>query len=64
MYLQRLVERNPRLLETAIDLHQDGRIPPNTWVIDVDVIAENARVLASEAGRLGLTTYLMSKQYC
>jgi predicted amino acid racemase len=64
LYLQRLVERNPRLLETAIDLHQDGRIPPNTWVIDVDVIAENARVLASEAGRLGLTTYLMSKQYC
>src|SRR5215212_5669592 len=64
MYLQRLVDRNPRLLETAIELHQGGRIPPNTWVIDLDVIAENARVLASEAKRLGLTTYLMSKQYC
>ena len=64
MYLQRLVERNPRLLETAIELHQSGHIPPNTWVIDLDVIAENARVLTSEAKRLGLTTYLMSKQYC
>jgi predicted amino acid racemase len=64
MYLQRLVERNPTLLETAIELHQSGRIPPNTWIIDLDVIAENARVLTSEAKRLGLTTYLMSKQYC
>jgi predicted amino acid racemase len=63
MYLQRLIERNPRLLETAIGLHQSGRIPPNTWVVDLDTIAENARVLASEAKRLGLTTYVMSKQY-
>ena len=64
MYLNRLIERNPRLLETAIELHQSGRVPPNTWVIDLDAIAENARILAAEAGRLGLTTYVMSKQYC
>lgn len=63
MYLQRLIERNPRLLETAIMLHQSGRIPPNTWIIDLDTIVENARVLTAEAKRLGLTTYLMSKQY-
>jgi predicted amino acid racemase len=63
MYLNRLIERNPHLLETAIELHQSGRVPPNTWVIDLDAIAENARILAAEAGRLGLTTYVMSKQY-
>ncbi len=63
MYLQRLIERNPQLIEAAIRLHQSGRIPPNTWVIDLDAIADNARVLAAEARRLGLTTYLMSKQY-
>src|SRR5919204_4554347 len=63
MFLQRLIERNPRLLEAAIDLHQQGRIPPNTWVIDLDAIAENARVLSEEAGRLGLRTYVMGKQY-
>ena len=63
MYLQRLIERNPRLLEAAILLHQSGRIPPNKWIIDLDTIVENARVLAAEAKRLGLTTYLMSKQY-
>jgi predicted amino acid racemase len=64
MYLHRLIERNPALLEAAVDLHQSGRIPPNTWLVDLDAIAENARVLAQEARRLGLTTYVMSKQYC
>jgi predicted amino acid racemase len=63
MYLQRLIERNPRLMETAITLHQKGRIPPNTWLIDLDTIVDNARALSSEANHLGLTTYLMTKQY-
>jgi len=63
MYLERLIERNPKLMEAAVELHQSGRIPSNTWVIDLDAIAENARVLSTEAQRLGLTTYVMSKQY-
>src|SRR5689334_22604925 len=63
MFLQPLIERNPRLLEAAIVLHQSGRIPPNTLVIDLDTVVENARLLAAEAKRLGLNTYLMSKQY-
>jgi predicted amino acid racemase len=63
MYLYRLIERNPRLMEAAIDLHQSGRIPPSTFVVDLDAIAENARILAAEARELGLTTYVMSKQY-
>ncbi len=63
MFLQRLIERNPRLLEAAIELQQSGRIPPNTWVMDLDAIAENARILGAEAKRLGLATYVMSKEY-
>jgi predicted amino acid racemase len=57
------MERNPQLMEVAVKLHQEGRIPPNTWLIDLDAIAENARALSAEASRLGLTTYLMTKQY-
>lgn len=63
MYLNRLIERNPGLLEYSIELHQSGQIPPNTWIVDLDAIAENARVLSAEAKRLNLTTYLMSKQF-
>lgn len=63
MYLSRLMERNPRLMEAAVRLHQSGRIPPNTWLIDLDTVADNARALSEVARQLGLTTYLMTKQY-
>ena len=43
MYLHRLIERNPQLLEAAIDLHQSGTIPPGTWVIDLDTIIESVK---------------------
>jgi predicted amino acid racemase len=63
MYLKKLLDHNPSLLETALELHQSGRVPPNTWVVDLDTIAANARALAAQARRLGLTTYLMTKQH-
>jgi predicted amino acid racemase len=63
MFLRHLMKHNPRLLEAAIELHQHGRIPPNTWVIDLDAIGENAAVLDAEARRLDLRTYVMGKQY-
>lgn len=63
MFMQRLIDRNPALLKTAVDLHQAGRIPANTFVIDLDAIAENARILNSTAEGLGLRTYVMTKQF-
>jgi predicted amino acid racemase len=63
VFLKSLLTRNPALLETALELHQGGAIPPNTWVIDLDVIEHNAKVLSAEAERLGLTTYVMTKQH-
>jgi hypothetical protein len=58
MYMQRVLERNPQLLEAGLRFHRDGSIPPNTFLIDLDTVADNARILAAEARRLGLTTYL------
>jgi predicted amino acid racemase len=63
MFMQRLIDRNPELLRTAIDLHQSGGIPANTFLIDLDAIADNARILNSTAERLGLKTYIMTKQF-
>lgn len=63
MYLKNVLDQNPNLPKVALQLHQEGKIPPNTWVIDLDTIVDNARVLSMEARRLGLTTYLMSKQH-
>jgi predicted amino acid racemase len=63
MYLQRLIERNPQLMECAVQLHQQGLVPPNTWLFDLDTIVANARILTKTARELGLHTYLMTKQY-
>ncbi|MCP4382829.1 MAG: YhfX family PLP-dependent enzyme [Hyphomicrobiales bacterium] len=62
MFLDVLQRRNPGLIENAIALHQAGRIPANTYVIDLDAVEANARVISTEADRLGLKTFAMTKQ--
>ncbi|WP_031466532.1 alanine racemase [Sciscionella sediminilitoris] len=63
MFLNRLLEKNPRLPSAAIEAHQRGELPANTYVLDTDMIARNAAVLAEAARGNGLHTYLMAKQY-
>lgn len=61
--LRRVVERNPRLVEAAFRLHHEGRVPPNTWIVDLDAIAANADALSTKAREVGLKTYVMTKQF-
>lgn len=63
MFLDLLTRRNPALIADAIELHQNGLIPANSYLIDVDAVAANARSIAVEAKRLGLTTFAMTKQF-
>ncbi len=62
MFLELLRRRNPALILDAQRLHQAGMIPANAYVLDLDAVEENARLIAAEAGRLGLTTFAMTKQ--
>ncbi len=63
MFLDLVARRNPRLIEAAIELHQAGRIPAGSYVLDVDAMAANARTFMAEANRLGLTVFAMTKQF-
>ena len=62
MFLEVLLRRNPAFVEAAIALHQTGRIPANSYVLDLDAIEANARLFRVEAERLGMTTLAMTKQ--
>lgn len=62
MFLDVLRRRNPRLIDAAIDLHQRGELPADTFVFDLDAITENARSFVGTAEGLGLTTFAMTKQ--
>jgi predicted amino acid racemase len=62
MFLDLIRRRNPALIEQSIVLHQAGRLPANTYVIDLDVVEDNSRHIAGVAGKHGLKTYAMTKQ--
>ena len=56
-------ERNPELVRTAVELHQSGQIRPDTYVVDLDRVRVNARLVKGCGDRLGLRLYLMTKQW-
>lgn len=63
MFVEVTRRRNPALLEAAVELHRGGRIPPNTYVIDVDTVEQNGAAVASAASAAGLETLQMTKQF-
>ena len=45
MFLDLIRRRNPALVEQAIALHQAGKLPANAYVIDLDAVEANARII-------------------
>lgn len=62
MFLDVLRRRNSRLVEAAITLHQRGELPANCYVFDLDAVRANAQAFSTEAARLGLEPFAMTKQ--
>ena len=62
MFLDVLRRRNPGLVEQAIALHQSGAIPANSYLIDLDAVTTNATLIKSEADKVGLKVFAMTKQ--
>src|SRR5258705_2976380 len=62
MFLDLIRRRNPSLVTDAIALHQQGRIPANSYVIDLDTVRENARQLRAAGDRHRLSVFAMTKQ--
>ena len=62
MFLDVLLRRNPEFVLAAMNLHQEQRIPANSYVLDLDAIEGNGRLFAESATRLGLSVFAMTKQ--
>lgn len=62
MFLDALRRRNPKFVEAAIALHQQGRVPANAYLLDLDAVEENARTFSAEAERHGMKVFAMTKQ--
>lgn len=62
MFLECLLQKNHAFVEAAIELHQQGKIPANSCVLDLDMMRHNSAIFSEEAKRLGLKTFAMTKQ--
>lgn len=62
MFLNQLIKRNPDLIKTGVFLHQKGLIPANSYVLDIDAIRENAKIMAEEGKKYNLNVFAMTKQ--
>lgn len=62
MFLNKLCENNPALLQYAFEAHRRGDILPDTYLLDLDTITENGRQMVSAARENGVVLYFMLKQ--
>lgn len=62
MFLEMVKKRNPELIDYSVFLHQKGFILPDTYVLDLDRIKENASKLISKADEMGIELFFMLKQ--
>ena len=63
MFIEVTQRRNPALIDAAVKLHQQGAIPSNCYVVDVDTVAANAGLVAKAGAEAGLTLFQMTKQW-
>ena len=63
MFVEALKRQNPALISAALSLWQQGKIAPDSWVIDVDQVLENGKRLIETAGLYGIELYLMTVSY-
>lgn len=62
MFVEQTVKRNRKLVETAFALHQSGQIMPDSYLIDMDVLIDNAKKILEAAKERNIRLYFMLKQ--
>lgn len=62
-FLETTMERNPKLVETAFELHKAREIPTNTYLVDLDSVKRNAIAIAEASASSGIKSYFMTKQF-
>ena len=48
MFLNKTLELNSRLIETAVQLHQTGKVLPDTYLVDIDQLLYNAKSIIND----------------
>lgn len=62
MFLKKVLECNRPLVEFALHSHRSGTLLPDTYLLDLDAILENALLLLEAGRKNGVKLYFMTKQ--
>lgn len=62
MFLNQTIHRNEPLVQTCFQLHQEQKIRPDTYVIDLDQLLENAKQMLEVSKQNNIDLYFMLKQ--
>lgn len=62
MFLDKTMTYNKSLIQCAFTLHQKGIISPDTYILDLDQIRENAEMMLAEAREQDVRLFFMTKQ--
>lgn len=62
MFLRTLLERNSNLVEFVKVSHEKGVMQPDSFVLDVDTILHNAKLIKEEADQYQIDLFFMLKQ--
>ncbi len=62
MFLDALEQQNPNLIDATLALFKQGKLQPDTTVIDVDQLLDNAKSMKRTADQHGIQLYAMTKQ--
>jgi predicted amino acid racemase len=58
-----LARRNPGLIDAGATLHRTGEIPPDCYVVDLDMIGANCRALSVAIADTRLLNFFEAKQF-
>ena len=62
MFLDKTIDRNPKLIDSAVKLYRQGLIQADSYLVDVDTLLDNAKKILDTANQHDIRLYFMLKQ--
>lgn len=62
MFLEQMIRKNPQLIDTAFALHRSGALLPDSYIVDMDTLMDNAVNMLKTAKKADIRLFFMLKQ--
>ncbi|MDE1239744.1 YhfX family PLP-dependent enzyme [Vibrio aestuarianus] len=63
MFLKALRRQNSKLIDATLTLHKQGKLLPDSYIVDLEQFKCNAKLIKDKADEFGIRLYGMTKQF-